>query len=88
VVSTNDAVCECMGVSFVDDEIVDIDDCRDIEGVEDCRDIEGVATSLAPPISSAAILADEISRSVTFTHSSSGTASPKRIKKVYVPDDQ
>ena len=85
----SDDVCECMGVSFVDDEIVDMDDCRDIEGVEDCRDIEGVedcrdiedeATSLAPPISSAAILADEISRNVTFTHSSSGTASPKRIK--------
>lgn len=58
----------------MDDEIVD--DCRDIEGVEDCRDIEGVAASLATPISSAARLADEMSRNVILTHSSSGTASP------------
>ena len=60
---------ECVGVSLFTEFVMD-----------DCRDNEGVAVSLAPPISSAAMFAVEISRSAIFTNSSSGTASPANMQ--------
>ena len=63
--SDGNDVVECVGVSLLTELATD-----------DCRDNEGVAVSLAPPISSAAMFAVEISRSEILTNSSSGTASP------------